>query len=98
VTPEAGHAGSGPTRLWPDRSERWPIAGRWALGIGLALVFAGWILAFSIPGAILISVGIPVAHAGLTILLLPDRRAWPLLAALAVLGVLFVGQGVHQLL
>jgi hypothetical protein len=90
VTPEAGHAESGPTRFWPDRSERWPIAGRWALSIGLALLVAGWVLAFSIPGAILIFTGTPVAYAGLTILLLPDRRAWPLLAALAVLIALVV--------
>ena len=90
---EAGQAAPGTTRFWPERSHRWPTLGKWLLGFGLLMVLAGWFLAFSVPGAILIFTGIPIAYAGLAILLLPDRRAWPLLAALAVLITLFLGQG-----
>jgi hypothetical protein len=73
------------------RLPRRTTLGKWGCGIGFVLLMlAGWILAFSIPGAILIFTGTPVAYAGLTILLLPDRRAWPLLAALAVLIALVV--------
>jgi hypothetical protein len=63
---------------------------------GLVLMLAGYILAFSIPGAILIFTGVPIAYAGLSLLLVPDRRAWPLLTALAVLISLLAFDAVRQ--
>jgi hypothetical protein len=63
---------------------------------GLVLMLAGYILAFSMPGAILIFTGVPIAYAGLSLLLVPDRRAWPLLTALAVLILLLAFDAVRQ--
>ncbi|MGH2609619.1 MAG: hypothetical protein ACRDHF_11110 [Tepidiformaceae bacterium] len=70
--------------LAEGRSRR-TVLGRSGCVLGFVLVVAGWLVAFSVPGAILIFAGLIVGFVGLAVLLIHDRSAWALLAALAVL-------------